>query len=171
MGEDMEPRSRDFPERGLTTEASVFGFLEFVRTTMANKVAGLTEDQARSAPIPTSPMLTPLGLIKHATAVLRQHVQIHIGGAELPSLWSADDHDADFRLGPSDTIDRVMAAFDQEWQSALETLAGVDLETPVMTYGRPNSVGRVLVDVLQELARHLGHLDITREMIDGSTGE
>jgi len=73
MGEDMEPRSRDFPERGLTTEASVLGLLEFV-------------------------------------------------------------------------------------------------PTPVMTYGRANSVGRVLVDVLQELARHLGHLDITRERIDGSTG-
>jgi len=39
-----------------------------------------------------------------------------------------------------------------------------------MTYGRANSVGRVLVDVLQELARHCGHLDITREWIDGSTG-
>jgi hypothetical protein len=39
-----------------------------------------------------------------------------------------------------------------------------------MTYGRANTVGRVLVELLQELARHLGHLDITRERIDGSTG-
>jgi hypothetical protein len=167
----MESRSRDFPERGLTTEASVLGFLAFTRTTLVNKVAGLTEEQARQAPIPTSPMITPLGLIKHATAVLRQHIQIHIGARDLPPLWSASDHDSDFRLKRSDSIEAVIAAFDQEWQRSLETLTGIDLAMPVTTYGRANTVGRVLVDVLQELARHLGHLDITRELIDGAKGE
>lgn len=167
----MEERSRDFPERGLTTEASVLGFLAFTRTTLVNKVAGLSEEQARLAPIPTSPMITPLGLIKHATAVLRQHVQIHIGASDLPPLWSASDHDEEFRLESSDSIDTVIAAFDQEWQRSIETLVGVDMAAPVTTYGHTNTVGRVLVDVLQELARHLGHLDVTRELIDGATGE
>ncbi len=167
----IAPRPRDFPARSLDLRASVIAFLEFVHTTAVNKLAGLTEAQARRTPLPTSPAMSPLGLVKHLTAVLRQHVQIHIGGHDLPSLWRADDLDFEFRLGPHDTIAAVVAAFDDELARSLSTLAGVDLESEIVAHGHPNRAGRLLVDVLQESARHLGHLDILRELIDGSTGE
>ena len=115
--------------------------------------------------------MSPLGVLKHLTAVLRQHVQIHIGGLDLPPLWDSEDHDFEWRLGADDTIANVVARFDDECASTRTTLIGLDLETPIVSYGRPNRVGRLLVDVLQECARHLGHLDIVRELIDGSTGE
>lgn len=138
---------------------------------MVNKVAGLTAEQARMAPIASSPTLSPLGLIKHLTAVLRQHVQIHIGGKDLPVLWRSDDHDFEFRIGSEETITSVVAAFDSECSMTRETLTGLDLETAIVAYGEPNRAGRLLVDVLQESARHLGHMDIVRELIDGSKGE
>jgi hypothetical protein len=50
-------------------------------------------------------------------------------------------------------------------------LDGLDLETSIVAYGEANRAGRLLVDVLQECARHLGHLDIVRELIDGERGE
>lgn len=167
----LETRPRSFPERELPLGDSVITFLEFVQTTMVNKVSGLTEEQARTAPIPTSPVLSPLGLVKHLTAVLRQHVQIHIGGSDLPPLWRADDHDFEFRVGPDETIAGVIAAFDDECARTRETLADIDLERPIVSYGRPNRAGRLLVDVLQESARHLGHMDVVRELIDGAKGE
>jgi hypothetical protein len=51
------------------------------------------------------------------------------------------------------------------------TLASIDPEASVLAYDRPTHIGRVLVDFLQESARHLGHIDILRELIDGETGE
>ncbi|MCP3973997.1 MAG: DUF664 domain-containing protein [bacterium] len=167
----IESRPRPFPERGTSLEHSIGEFLEFVQTTSVNKLAGLTEAQAGATPLPTSPVMSPLGLVKHLTAVLRQHIQIHIGGHELPSLWRADDHDHEFRLTSSDSIESVVAAFDRECELSRATLSGVTMDAEITTYGEPNRVGRVLVDVLQESARHLGHMDILREMIDGSTGE
>jgi hypothetical protein len=74
-------------------------------------------------------------------------------------------------LGAEDTIASVIARFDEECAVTRTTLTGLDLETRIVSYGKPNRVGRLLVDVLQECARHLGHLDIVRELIDGSIGE
>ncbi len=167
----MDSRSREWPPRSLSLDQSVLGFLDFVNVTAINKVAGLSEEEARRTPIPTSPALSPLGLLKHLTAVQRQHIQIHIGGNDVPVLWDPHDHDAEFRLGPADTIDGVVAAFDAECELSTQTLTDLDLETPIVAYGEANRAGRLLIDVLQECARHLGHLDIVRELIDGERGE
>jgi uncharacterized damage-inducible protein DinB len=147
------------------------GLLDFVRPTSVNTLLGLTEDQARATPISTSPSMSLLGLLKHLTAVQRQHIQIHIGGQDLPSLWKADDPNVEFLFGQDETIETVVVAFDQEWERSRATLAGLDLETPITAYGQANRAGRLLVDVLQESARHLGHIDIIRELIDGARGE
>lgn len=167
----MDSRTREWPARSLSLDDSVLTFLDFVNATAVNKVAGLSEGEARRTPISTSPALSPLGLLKHLTAVQRQHIQIHIGGADLPILWDPDDHDAEFRLGAEDTIQAVVAAFDAECELSRQTLADLDLESPIVAYGEANRAGRLLVDVLQECARHLGHLDIVRELIDGERGE
>ncbi len=167
----IAPRSREFPDRGTPLAAAVVDFLEFAQVTAVNKLAGLTEDQTRATPLPTSPAMSLLGLIKHLTAVQRQHVQIHIGGQDLPSLWRSDDHDYEFRLTDDDSIESVVAAFDRECKASRATLASVAMDAEIVTYGHSNRVGRVMADVLQESARHLGHIDILREMIDGAKGE
>jgi len=167
----MTLRDRPFPERDLTLPESVLGFLQFVHTTTVNKVEGLSEEQARATPLATSPVMSPLGLIKHLTAVQRQHIQRRIGGQELPSLWRSEDHDYEFRLGPDDTIASVVAAYDEEWARTQETLREAEWSAVVDDYSNPVRTDRLLVDVLQESARHLGHLDVLRELIDGSKGE
>lgn len=166
-----EPRHRPFPSAALTTAEAAIAFLDFVRLTAVNKLAGLDEAQARATPLPTSPVVSLLGLMKHLTAVQRQHIQRHIGDADLPVLWDADDHDHEFRLGEGETIDSVVAAFDAEWALSRATLAKADLDATITAYGAPVRAGRLLVDVLQESARHLGHMDVVREMIDGAKGE
>ncbi len=136
-----------------------------------NKLDGLTEEQARATPLASSPSVSPLGLVKHLTAVQRQHIQRHIGGSDLPLLWRSDDTTFEFRIGPEETIASVIAAFDEEWARSRETLSRVDWDSTVTVYDSPTRVARLLVDVLQESARHVGHLDVVRELIDGATGE
>lgn len=165
-------RERPWPDTSATLRDSVFGFFEFIHTTVVNKVAGLDDEQARATPLATSPAMSVLGLVKHLTAVQRQHIQVHIGGQDLPLLWRHDDTTFDFRVGPEESVESVVAAFDDEWRRSRETLATVDWDSFVVVYDdRRVRVGRLLVDVLQESARHLGHLDIVRELVDGATGE
>lgn len=166
-----QPRARPWPDRDLSLKQSAIAFLGFVNTTAVNKLAGLSLEQARATPLATSPNLSLLGLLKHLTAVQRQHIQIHIGGQDLPSLWRSDDLDHEFRVGPHETVDSVVAAFDAECARSAATLASIELEAAIVAYGEPNRAGRLLVDVLQECARHLGHIDIVRELVDGSKGE
>ena len=115
--------------------------------------------------------MNPLGLVKHLAAVQRQHIQRTIGGQDLPSLWRSDDHDFEFRIGPEETIASVVAGYDDEWARTQQTLRETDWDKLVEGHHGPVRAARLLVDVMQESARHLGHLDIVRELIDGSTGE
>ncbi|GAA1692707.1 DinB family protein [Kribbella yunnanensis] len=167
----MALRDRPWPDDDLTLQESVVGYFQFVHTTVVNKLDGLTEEQARATPLPTSPVMNPLGLVKHLTAVQRQHIQRTIGGQDLPSLWRSDDHDYEFRIGPDETVETVIAAYDAEWALSQQTLAKVDWSAFVTGYHGPVRIERFVADVLQESARHLGHLDIVRELIDGATGE
>jgi hypothetical protein len=165
------PLPRAWPDDGASLGESVVAFLEFLEVTAVNKLNGLSEQQARATPLATSPVMSLLGLLKHLTAVHRQHIQIHIGGRDLPVLWRSDDHDFEFRLDPDETIESVVTGFREECERSRLTLAGLDLETPIVAYGRPTRAGRLVVDVLQECARHLGHVDVIRELIDGERGE
>lgn len=168
----IAPRPRDFPARSLDLRASwAISSLKFVHTTAVNKLAGLTEAQARRTPLPTSPAMSPLGLVnKHLTAVLRQHVQIHIGGHDLPSLAPRRPR---LRVPPRPArhdCRRAVAAFDDEWRSLSTLVASIwrARSSPTGIRTAPAACRRTR---RQESARHLGHLDILRELIDGSTGE
>jgi hypothetical protein len=167
----MTLRDRPWPDNLATLPESVVGFLQFVHTTAVNKLDGLTEEQARATPLSTSPVMSPLGLIKHLAAVQRQHIQRTIGGQDLPSLWRSEDHDFEFRIGAEESIASVVAGYDEEWARTQQTLATADWNSLVEGNNGPVRAERLLTDVLQESARHLGHLDILRELIDGAKGE
>ena len=167
----IEQRPRPLPQRELDLLSSVTEFLRFVQTIAVNKVAGLSEEQARATPLPDSRAMSLLGLLQHFTAVQRQHIRIHIGDSDLPSMWRADDLEYHFRLGPADTIESVVSAFDAECERSMATLSGLDPEQAIVSYGEPTRAGRLLVDGSQESARHLWHMDVVRELIDGAKGE
>ncbi|MBK5333774.1 MAG: DUF664 domain-containing protein [Ilumatobacteraceae bacterium] len=65
----------------------------------------------------------------------------------------------------------MVAAFESEWSQSRTTLASLDLDSMIVADGEPVRAIRLVVDVLQESARHLGHIDILRELIDGVRGE
>ncbi|GAA2834544.1 DinB family protein [Kribbella solani] len=167
----MEPRDRPWPGDDLNLPQSTIGFCQFIQTTVVNKLAGLDEHQARATPLKSSPVMSPLGLVKHLTAVQRQHIQRTIGGQDLPSLWRDDDYDYEFRVGADETIASIVAAYDAEWERSQTTLRAADWSAFVEGKEGPVRVERLLLDVLQESARHLGQLDVLRELIDGGRGE
>ncbi|MGZ3143312.1 mycothiol transferase [Lentzea chajnantorensis] len=160
--------TRTWPENLATDEGVLaWQFLDFLRRTAVLKVDGLTREQAAAAPIATSPKLTALGVLKHLVAVERYWLCIAGAGLGLPSLWEGDP-DPSWDLDPADTPETLIAAYRAEWANA-EALR--DRGADAVAADGKRTVRWVLAHVAQETARHVGHLDLLRELADGQTGE
>jgi uncharacterized damage-inducible protein DinB len=135
---------------------------------------GLTDEQARATPTPGP--LSVGGLVKHVAAVERRWIDIVL---ERDGGGTADDYEANFRLGPNETLGDVFRDYDETAKETDAVIAGIaDLGQAVpVPKGVPWfpddidawSVRWVLLHLIQETARHAGHADIIREMIDGAT--
>lgn len=143
-------------------------FLDFLRHTAVMKVHGLSHEQAAAAPVPTSPKLTALGVLKHLVAVERYWLCIEGGGADLPSLWEGSP-DPSWDLSEQDTPESLIEAYRQEWANARKALDGKRSGDVSASGGK--TIRWILQHVTQETARHIGHLDLLRELADGTTGE
>jgi uncharacterized damage-inducible protein DinB len=171
--EESASVDRSWPDQLATEELRLdWEWLRFLRITAVNKAAGLSTAQATATPLATSPVLSILGIIKHLTAVERWWISITGGGRGLPSLW-VEDPTADFLVSEQDTPASVVAAYQAEWQLSEEALAGMAASDQARkdVDGEARTIRWVLTHVIQETARHVGHLDVLRELADGTVGE
>lgn len=128
-------------------------------------VAGLTEEQARATP--TTSSLSLGGLVKHCLRTEQRWVVAGIAGQPLPGLWPIENWDADFQLGPDETLSELLASYAQlaaHTEQIVEAVA--DLGQPT-TLDPDTSVRWVLLHLIKESARHCGQADIIRETLDG----
>jgi uncharacterized damage-inducible protein DinB len=170
MSNTSSKTRRSWPARLAWDELRLqLDFLQFLRATAVNKVAGLTREAAAATLLPTSPRMSALGVLKHLTAVERWWLAIEAGGADLPSLW-AGKPDPSWDLTEDDTPASVVAAYKAGWARVEKALHGLGPDD--RTRRRSEFTVRwVLAHVVQETARHVGHLDILRELADGEVGE
>lgn len=144
--------------------------LDFLRGTVVRKVSGLTDDQAASHPVPAS-ALTPAGVVKHLTGVERFWFSIDFAGHDLPHPWPEDDPHGAFPLEPDDTVAGLLAAYEAECERSRRAIAGADLGARARGEGMEFVLRYALTHLIEETARHCGHLDLLRESIDGSRGQ
>jgi hypothetical protein len=149
------------------------GFLDHQRATIVWKSSGLTEEQARRAVVP-SELITVGGLLSH----LRLNEEYWFGTVidGRPDRWEEvlkEDPDAEFREGLRIPPAQLIADYEAQCGVSREILAKRDLDDVVLLpeSRRRLTVRWVLVHMIEETARHAGHLDLVREMIDGLTGE
>jgi uncharacterized damage-inducible protein DinB len=152
------------------------GLLAFIAQQRdAIKIAayGLSEEQLRA--VPSASALSLGGLIKHCTSMERTWMDVVL---QRSRETSAEAYHDDFALRPEDTLDSLVADFDQAAKETEEIIAGIeDLGQPVPVPDAPWfpknveawSVRWVLLHLVEELARHAGHADIVRESVDGAT--
>lgn len=160
---------RQWPDELATDELRLqLDFLQFLRHTAAGKVAGLSRARAVAAPLATSPRTTALGVLKHLTAAERYWISITAAGADLPSLWQGNP-DPSWNLAATDTPDTVIAAYQAEWAHSADALAGKGPDD-LAANGR-RTIRWIIAHLNQETARHVGHLDLLRELADGQIGE
>jgi uncharacterized damage-inducible protein DinB len=138
-------------------------FLGYLRESVDRKVADLPDEVARRRLVASQTTL--LGLVKHLAYVEIYWAQRRLAGDE-----SAPGGDA-FDLDPSDTVESVRRLYAEAGARTDEIVrACTDLEQPLARGRHGLTVRWMLAHLLQETARHAGHVDILREVIDGRTG-
>ncbi|MFG2844469.1 DinB family protein [Kitasatospora sp. NPDC048296] len=154
--------------------AMLTAWLDYHRSTLALKCEGLTDDQLRLRSVPPS-TLSLLGLVRHMTEVERHWFQGVLRGEEVATghYWTEQDPDGDFdNVGTAD-VAADFALWRAEIAAAREASTGLPLETvgKRLRHDREVTLRWILVHMIEEYARHNGHADLLRELVDGSTGE
>ena len=170
---EPDPRAALTPAFLGSERDTLEGWLDVYRAAVFVKIAGLTADDLAQRSVPHSTM-SPLGLVRHLTEVERYWLTDVALGEDSPDLYSSRaDPDGDFTLATAARAHADIAAYRQEIETAREHVARIaDLDAPVagQRQGQPVNLRWILSHLVEEYARHLGHLDLLREAIDGRTG-
>ena len=159
---------------------SLLAVLERNRRTFAWKTSGLDEKGLRATTAASA--MTLGGLVKHVALVEADWLAVKLAGQGYGSPWDAVDFEADpdweWRTGALDAPEDVYKVWRDAAQRSRELVAGVikerGLDGPAsFTWpdGRTPTVRDMLLDMIEEYARHTGHADILREVVDGRVGE
>lgn len=160
--------------------ATLLGSLERQRATLAWKCGGLDAAGLR-ATVGVS-TVTLGGLLKHLSAVEDQIFQARLLGRDLGPPWDQGswdtDPDWDWTSAARDTPDELMTLWRDTVLRSRAVVAEVlsdgglgTLSLRAWPDGRAPSLRRLLIDLIEEYARHVGHADLIRESVDGLVGE
>ena len=175
-----EPAPRPAPSVVATEAESLLSVLERNRRTFAWKTAGLDEEGLRATTAAST--MTLGGLVKHVALVEADWLAVKLAGREYGAPWDAVDFDADpdweWRTAAVESPEVIHALWRNAVTRSREIVAEVieerGLDGPAsFTWpdGRTPTVRAMLLDMIEEYARHTGHADILREAVDGLVGE
>jgi uncharacterized damage-inducible protein DinB len=177
---NLDEHGRPEPPLAADEAATLLGFLDYQRATLAWKCSGLDAAGLRATVGPSS--MTLGGMLKHLAYVEDLWCSRWLHGQERQPPWDTvdwtADPDWDWHSAAEDTPEQLRAL----WGDAVarsralvnEALADGGLERLVRRTwpdGRAPSLRWILVHLIEEYARHNGHADLLRESVDGLTGE
>jgi hypothetical protein len=142
--------------------ATLLALLQYHRESFVRKVIGIDDATAAQSPVVSGTSL--LWLTKHLAGAESAWFLIRFAGqdVELP----------DEKVQPGDTVEAAVENYRQVWARVAPIVEHVDLDEVCRRPGeqRQCNLRWIISHMLEETARHAGHADILRELIDGSTG-
>ena len=149
-------------------------WLDWHRITLLIKCEGLDDAGRRARPVETS-LMSLHGLVRHMAEVERNWFRRVIGGEDLEGgiYWSDDNPDGDFELPDDARWEDDLAVWEGEIAKARAIAAAHDLDDSGIRKrtGERVDLRWVYVHMIEEYARHNGHADLIRELVDGSVGD
>jgi hypothetical protein len=179
MDKHSDPILTEPPVAGSEAD-TMLGALERQRGYVAWKCGNLDSAGLRATLAPSA--MTLGGLLKHLALVEDDYFSVRLHARDRQPPWNAVDWDADpdweWHTAAQDSPGQLMSL----WQDAVsrsralvaEAVADGGLDRPAaFTWpdGRTPSLRRLLMDMIEEYARHVGHADLIRESVDGLVGE
>jgi uncharacterized damage-inducible protein DinB len=157
---------------------TLLGALDRNRRTFAWKCFGLSADEMRRTLGPST--MTLAGLVKHVALVEDYYFALGLGES-MPQPWSDVDFEADpdwdWHSAAEDSPEELQALWEAATGRSRAAVAAFLAEESADSRVRwsestePPNLRRMLVDMVEEYARHTGHADLIRESIDGLVGE
>ncbi|MGW5350183.1 DinB family protein [Streptomyces sp. NPDC004031] len=163
----------DLPPTG-DERTTLTTFLDYARDTAREKCEGATDEHGRGAPLPGSPLMTLSGVINHLRWVEHWWFDVIFLGEEDRGPWTDEDPDREFTVDLGLPLADVLAAYAADAERHRATAAAHsldDLARRPIRDGSHVNLRWVLMHLVEETARHNGHLDILRELADGTTGQ
>jgi uncharacterized damage-inducible protein DinB len=158
-----------FDERTTLTQ-----FLRYVRLTVHAKCLDLSQSDAAKTPLPGSPAMSITGLVSHLRWAEAFWIDVIFLGQ--PSRWPGTDDDSELQMRAG--LERPLAELLDEYAAQAahtdEVVASRDWNTESVRNGdngKPIALRYIIIHLIEETARHNGHLDILRELADGVTGD
>ncbi len=151
----------------------LLGYLDYFRSVVVDKISGLPAEELRASRLPSG--WTPLGLVKHLTFVEVRWMVWGFAGEPVAEPW-ADSRDGRWFADDGEDPHDLVATLLRQGARTREIVHAHQLSDrgqpgPRWPDAEPATLERVLLHLIQEYARHAGHLDIVRELIDGRVGE
>jgi uncharacterized damage-inducible protein DinB len=140
----------------------LLGWLRHLRESLLRKLEDLDEEQARWRP--DGALISLLGIVNHLTHVEWRWLDGRMLGAH------TSRSEAEFTPGPELTVADAVTRY-RERARATEELVRTLPVTRLSTDGSGRDLRWVLLHLVEETARHAGHADATRELLDGTTGQ
>jgi hypothetical protein len=147
-------------------------WLEFQRATLLRKCDGLNAAQLKERPVATS-RLSLLGIVRHMTFVEQVWFETTFAGHDTSDYYKTEgDRDADFNDLDSAAVEEVIDLYLKSLHDSRRLAAGHGLDELATKprRGREVDLRWIYVHMIEEYARHNGHADLIRELVDGATG-
>ncbi len=166
----------DPPLQGNELE-TLTAFLDYYRALIVDKASGLTQEQLHTRLEPST--LTLAAIVHHLALV--EHWWFHecFAGAEAIEPWAnapwEEDRDWDFNIAANLDPPTIFERYEQQCVLSRQVVANAeDLDQLSVRTNRQDqawSLRWILGHMIEETARHTGHMDLIRESIDGATGD
>lgn len=167
----MPPRQR--PPFVADERTQLVGWLDLQRALVPWKCERLSDADAHRSVLPTSPLMTMAGVVSHLRWVEHTWFEVlFLGGPAVGPKFDDEVEDADMRVDDV-PLARLLEEYDRQCAVSNEVVAAHSLDD----VGRHPDFGAaagslrwMLIHMVEETARHVGHLDTIRELLDGETG-
>jgi uncharacterized damage-inducible protein DinB len=171
--EARPPRVDDIPAT-FDERTVLLTMLDYARDTVRAKCEGLSDADAHRTPLPGSPLISIAALVSHLRWVEHHWIEVVALGQSDQGPWTDDDPDREMRVAADIPIGTLLADYVDACSRHRAAIAGLDLDTAscgtLPWRPEPLPLRWILTHLVEETARHNGHIDLLREMVDGVTG-
>lgn len=175
----LQTVSEPFPEPTAAHESRadvLAGYIDYFRSRCIDKIVGLPPEELRRSRLPSG--WTPIELLKHLTYDELRWLEWRFEGRSIANPWGDNRHgpDGQWYVAEGETLEELTAALQAQGARSRAIIETNDLEQtgkpgPGWDAPVPPTLERVLLHLIQEYARHLGHLDIVTELTGSPIGE